>query len=96
MEVVLSIIVCAAQADIHSTLLKNIFYYATILVEFYYDPYDWSFPPDLIIRGNMIKPSLQDIGLDDSWDQKDPSCLSNTLGKLSRMMQASRLFPFFS
>ncbi|KAG0041561.1 hypothetical protein BGZ83_001637 [Gryganskiella cystojenkinii] len=55
---------------------------------FFYDPYDWSFPPDLIIQGNLVKPSLQDIGLDDSWDQSDPANLSTVLSKLSRMMQA--------
>ncbi|GJJ79030.1 BRCA1-A complex subunit BRE [Entomortierella parvispora] len=56
-------------------------------LQFFYDPYDWSFPPDLIINGQLIKPSLQDLGLDDSWDKNDPANLSSVLGKLSRMMQ---------
>ncbi|KAF9303343.1 hypothetical protein BGZ74_003952 [Mortierella antarctica] len=56
-------------------------------LQFYYDPYNWSFPPDLIIRGTSIKPSLTDIGLDNTWDYQDPSNLSKVLGKLSRMLQ---------
>ncbi|KAG0209634.1 hypothetical protein BGX28_010150 [Mortierella sp. GBA30] len=56
-------------------------------LQFYYDPYDWSFPPDLIIHGLLIKPSLADLGLDESWDHEDPANLSKVLGKLSRMMQ---------
>jgi len=65
-------------------------------VQFFYDPYDWSFPPDLLINGQLIKPSLEDLGLDESWDKNDPSNLSNVLGKLSRMMQASPTFSIFS
>ncbi|KAI8597035.1 hypothetical protein EDD21DRAFT_229614 [Dissophora ornata] len=59
----------------------------TVDLQFYYDPYDWSFPPDLIIHGLPINPSLSDVGLDDSWDYNDPANLSKVLGKLSRMMQ---------
>ncbi|KAI9233521.1 MAG: hypothetical protein BYD32DRAFT_425697 [Podila humilis] len=56
-------------------------------LQFYYDPYNWSFPPDLILRGTSIKPSLTDIGLDNTWDYQDPSNLSKVLGKISRMLQ---------
>ena len=56
---------------------------------FYYDPYDWSFPPDLILRGTSIKPSLSDIGLDNTWDYQDPSNLSKVLSKISRMLQVA-------
>ncbi|KAG0366804.1 hypothetical protein BGZ54_004858 [Gamsiella multidivaricata] len=59
----------------------------TVDLQFFYDPYDWSFPPDLIIHGLSTNPSLSDLGLDDSWDHEDPANLSRVLGKLSRMMQ---------
>ncbi|KAG0251335.1 hypothetical protein BG011_007718, partial [Mortierella polycephala] len=59
----------------------------TVDLEFYYDPYDWSFPPDLIIHGMLIKPSLEDLGLDESWDYEDPANLSKVLSKLAHMMQ---------
>jgi hypothetical protein len=59
----------------------------TDLVQFFYDPYDWSFPPDLIIHGSPIKPSLSDIGLDDSWNHEDPANLKKVLGKLARIIQ---------
>lgn len=59
----------------------------TDLVQFFYDPYDWSFPPDLIIHGSSIKPSLSEIGLDDSWDHEDPANLSRVLSKLARIIQ---------
>lgn len=61
------------------------------LVQFYFDPYDWSFPPDLIIHGLLLSPSLADLGLDESWDHEDPRNLSKVLGKLSRMMQVRTL-----
>jgi hypothetical protein len=56
-------------------------------VQFFYDPYDWSFPPDLIIHGMPVKPSLRDIGLDESWDHEDPANLCKVLTKLSRTIQ---------
>ncbi|KAG0348720.1 hypothetical protein BG004_004434 [Podila humilis] len=56
-------------------------------LQFYYNPYNWEIPPDLIILGSTIKPSLADIGLDNTWDYQDPSNLSKVLGKLSRMLQ---------
>ncbi|KAF9171600.1 hypothetical protein BGX20_007280 [Mortierella sp. AD010] len=63
----------------------------TVDLQFFYDPYDWSFPPDLIIHGLHTRPSLKDLGLDSSWDHNDPANLSRVLGKLSRIMQA-RIF----
>ncbi|KAG9320608.1 hypothetical protein KVV02_004198 [Mortierella alpina] len=59
----------------------------SVNLQFYFDPYDWSFPPDLIIQGFLLSPSLTDLGLDETWDHEDPRNLSNVLGKLSRMMQ---------
>ncbi|KAK3827774.1 MAG: hypothetical protein J3Q66DRAFT_362976 [Benniella sp.] len=59
----------------------------TVDLQFFYDPYDWSFPPDLIIHGSSIKPSLSDIGLDDSWNHEDPANLKKVLGKLARIIQ---------
>ncbi|KAG0001346.1 hypothetical protein BGZ65_003572 [Modicella reniformis] len=66
----------------------------TVDLQFFYDPYDWSFPPDLIIHGLVMKPSLSDIGLDDSWDHEDPANLTKVLGKLSRIMQVVFATPF--
>ncbi|KAG0231925.1 hypothetical protein BGW41_002008 [Actinomortierella wolfii] len=48
----------------------------TFDLEFHFDSYDWTFPPDLIISGSSLRPSLRDIGLDDSWDANDRSCLA--------------------
>ncbi|KAF8982647.1 hypothetical protein BGZ46_000896 [Entomortierella lignicola] len=59
----------------------------TVDLQFFYDPFDWSFPPDLIIHGLPTIPSLSELGLDDSWDHEDPSNLNKVLGKLSRIMQ---------
>ncbi|KAF9943152.1 hypothetical protein BGZ67_006520 [Mortierella alpina] len=59
----------------------------SVNLQFYFDPYDWSFPPDLIIQGFLLSPSLADLGLDETWDHEDPRNLSKVLGKLSRMMQ---------
>ncbi|KAG0069487.1 hypothetical protein BGZ89_002773 [Linnemannia elongata] len=56
-------------------------------LQLFYDPYDWSFPPDIILHGLFMKPSLTDLGLDDSWDHEDPANLSKVLKKLSYMMQ---------
>ncbi|KAF9924117.1 hypothetical protein FBU30_005857 [Linnemannia zychae] len=56
-------------------------------LQLFYDPYDWSFPPDIILHGLYMKPSLADLGLDDSWDHEDPANLSKMLKKLSYMMQ---------
>ncbi|KAF9128591.1 hypothetical protein BGW39_004946 [Mortierella sp. 14UC] len=56
-------------------------------LQLFYDPYDWSFPPDIILHGLYMKPSLADLGLDDTWDHEDPANLSKVLKKLSYMMQ---------
>ncbi|KAF9550864.1 hypothetical protein EC957_011411 [Mortierella hygrophila] len=56
-------------------------------LQLFYDPYDWSFPPDIILHGLFMKPSLSDLGLDDTWDHEDPANLSKVLKKLSYMMQ---------
>ncbi|KAG0265682.1 hypothetical protein DFQ27_000469 [Actinomortierella ambigua] len=48
----------------------------TFDLEFHFDSYDWTFPPDLILVGSPLRPSLRDIGLDDSWDAGDRTCLS--------------------
>ncbi|KAF9974040.1 hypothetical protein BGZ73_002686 [Actinomortierella ambigua] len=48
----------------------------TFDLEFHFDSYDWTFPPDLLLVGSTLRPSLRDIGLDDSWDANDQSCLS--------------------
>ncbi|KAG0278406.1 hypothetical protein BGZ96_002399 [Linnemannia gamsii] len=56
-------------------------------LQLFYDPYDWSFPPDIILHGLFMKPSLTDLGLDDTWDHEDPANLSKVLKKLSYMMQ---------
>ncbi|KAG0227095.1 hypothetical protein BGW42_003153 [Actinomortierella wolfii] len=61
----------------------------TFDLEFHFDSYDWTFPPDLIISGSSLRPSLRDIGLDDSWDANDRSCLAKVLARLARMLQAS-------
>ncbi|KAG0073136.1 hypothetical protein BGZ90_011670 [Linnemannia elongata] len=60
-------------------------------LQLFYDPYDWSFPPDIILHGLFMKPSLTDLGLDDSWDHEDPANLSKVLKKLSYMMQCSMM-----
>ncbi|KAG0298940.1 hypothetical protein BGZ98_010430 [Dissophora globulifera] len=73
-----------------STISSN-----TVDLQFFYDPYDWSFPPDLIIHGMPISPSLSDLGLDDSWDHENPANLSGVLSKLSRMMQVIFAVPFY-
>ncbi|KAI1321201.1 hypothetical protein EDD11_007767 [Mortierella claussenii] len=62
----------------------------TVDLEFHYDPYDWSFPPDLIIHGLSLSPSLNDLGLDDTWNYEDSANLSKVLSKLSRMMQVKK------
>jgi hypothetical protein len=36
-----------------------------------------------------MKPSLTDLGLDDTWDHEDPANLSKVLKKLSYMMQVN-------
>ncbi|KAI8354438.1 hypothetical protein B0O80DRAFT_487221 [Mortierella sp. GBAus27b] len=59
----------------------------TVDLQFFYDPYDWSFPPDLMVHGLAVKPSLRDIGLDESWDHEDPANLCKVLTKLSRTIQ---------
>ncbi|KAG0019991.1 hypothetical protein BGZ80_004936 [Entomortierella chlamydospora] len=51
----------------------------TVDLQFFYDPYDWSFPPDLIIDGLHTRPSLKDLGLDSSWDHDDPANLSREM-----------------
>ena len=66
-------------------------------MQLFYDPYDWSFPPDIILHGLFMKPSLTDLGLDDTWDHEDPANLSKVLKKLSYMMQVKyhHTFPLF-
>ncbi|KAG0321973.1 hypothetical protein BGZ97_009526 [Linnemannia gamsii] len=64
-------------------------------LQLFYDPYDWSFPPDIILHGLFMKPSLTDLGLDDTWDHEDPANLSKVLKKLSYMMQVIFAVPFY-
>lgn len=42
-----------------------------------------------------MKPSLTDLGLDDTWDHEDPANLSKVLKKLSYMMQVKYHHAFF-
>ncbi|KAF9426223.1 hypothetical protein BGZ94_006807, partial [Podila epigama] len=58
-----------------------------VQLQFFYNPYDWTFPPDLIIQGSNITPSLTDLGLDNTWNSQDPSGLSKVLGRISRILQ---------
>ncbi|KAF9899772.1 hypothetical protein EC991_008338 [Linnemannia zychae] len=64
-------------------------------LQLFYDPYDWSFPPDIVLHGLYMKPSLTDLGLDDTWDHEDPANLSKVLKKLSYMMQVVFAVPFY-
>ncbi|KAF9156423.1 hypothetical protein BG015_005392 [Linnemannia schmuckeri] len=64
-------------------------------LQLFYDPYDWSFPPDIILHGLFMKPSLTDLGLDDTWDHEDPANLSKVLKRLSYMMQVIFAVPFY-
>ncbi|KAG9067963.1 hypothetical protein KI688_011554 [Linnemannia hyalina] len=64
-------------------------------LQLFYDPYDWSFPPDIILHGLFMKPSLSDLGLDDTWDHEDPANLSKVLKRLSYMMQVIFAVPFY-
>ncbi|KAF9290680.1 Cytoplasmic tRNA 2-thiolation protein 2 [Mortierella alpina] len=78
---------CPVADSVKMTMRSSSIGSNSVDLQFYFDPYDWSFPPDLIIHGLLLSPSLADLGLDESWDHEDPRNLSKVLGKLSRMMQ---------
>ncbi|KAG0271925.1 hypothetical protein BGZ95_000208 [Linnemannia exigua] len=78
----------APVADtVHLTMRSSSIGSNSVDLQLFYDPYDWSFPPDIILHGLYMKPSLADLGLDDTWDHEDPANLSRVLKKLSYMMQ---------
>ncbi|KAF9105025.1 hypothetical protein BGX29_000837 [Mortierella sp. GBA35] len=72
---------------VHLTMRSSSIGSNTVDLQLFYDPYDWSFPPDIILHGLLMKPSLSDLGLDNTWDHEDPANLSKVLKRLSYMMQ---------